>query len=97
METDIAKQQIRIERRSPAYWEVVRENPLSNIFGPRTIPQLHAVIADRPGSIHHAAVPPTGRAGRPDPLLDANFHRARPDHRGHDRHRLSGPARSGSN
>jgi enoyl-CoA hydratase/carnithine racemase len=45
METDIAQQQIRIERRSPAYWRVLLENPPFNIFGPSTIPQLHEVIA----------------------------------------------------
>jgi len=37
--------QIRLERRSPAYWRVTFDHPPLNIFGPETIPQLAAVIA----------------------------------------------------
>ena len=37
--------QIRLERRSPAYWRVTFDHPPLNIFGPETIPQLEAVIA----------------------------------------------------
>ena len=44
METDTTKPQIRIERRTPAYWKVLLENPPFNIFGPDTIPQLNEVI-----------------------------------------------------
>jgi enoyl-CoA hydratase/carnithine racemase len=36
--------QIRLERRSPAYWRVTFDHPPLNIFGPETIPQLNAVI-----------------------------------------------------
>src|SRR6476660_6144728 len=37
--------QVRLERRSPAYWRVTFDHPPLNIFGPETIPQLEAVIA----------------------------------------------------
>jgi enoyl-CoA hydratase/carnithine racemase len=37
--------QIRLERRSPAYWRVTFDHPPLNIFGPETIPQLEAVVA----------------------------------------------------
>jgi enoyl-CoA hydratase/carnithine racemase len=36
--------QIRLERRSPAYWRVTFDHPPLNIFGPETIPQLDEVI-----------------------------------------------------
>lgn len=39
-----SKKQIRLERRSPAYWRVTIDNPPFNIFGPETIPQLNEVI-----------------------------------------------------
>jgi enoyl-CoA hydratase/carnithine racemase len=43
--TDAApKQQIRLERLTPAYWRVTLDNPPFNIFGPETIPQLNSVI-----------------------------------------------------
>jgi enoyl-CoA hydratase/carnithine racemase len=35
---------IRLERRTPAYWRVTLDNPPFNIFGPKTIPELNAVI-----------------------------------------------------
>jgi enoyl-CoA hydratase/carnithine racemase len=41
---DTTKPQIRVERRTPAYWNVLLENPPFNIFGPDTIPQLNEVI-----------------------------------------------------
>jgi enoyl-CoA hydratase/carnithine racemase len=44
MDTSSAKQQIRIERCTPAYWRVLLENPPFNIFGPDTIPKLSEVI-----------------------------------------------------
>ncbi len=37
--------QVRLERRSPAYWRVILDNPPFNIFGPGTIPQLGEIIA----------------------------------------------------
>jgi enoyl-CoA hydratase/carnithine racemase len=40
----VRKQQIRLERRTPAYWRVTLDNPPFNIFGPKTIPELNAVI-----------------------------------------------------
>ncbi|UVC11174.1 enoyl-CoA hydratase/isomerase family protein [Rhizobium sp. TH2] len=39
-----SERQIRVERRTPAYWRVTFDNPPFNIFGPETIPQLEAVI-----------------------------------------------------
>ncbi len=39
-----SKKQIRLERRTPAYWRVTLDNPPFNIFGPETIPQLNEVI-----------------------------------------------------
>ncbi len=40
------RQQIRIEKRSPAYWRVTFDNPPFNIFGPETIPQMEKVVAE---------------------------------------------------
>jgi enoyl-CoA hydratase/carnithine racemase len=40
----VPKPQIRVERRTPAYWRVTLDNPPFNIFGPKTIPELNAVI-----------------------------------------------------
>lgn len=37
-------QQIRVERRTPAYWRVTFDNPPFNIFGPATIPELDEVV-----------------------------------------------------
>jgi enoyl-CoA hydratase/carnithine racemase len=37
--------QFRIERRSPAYWRVIIDNPPFNIFGPDSMPQLNAVVS----------------------------------------------------
>jgi len=36
--------EIRLVRRSPAYWRVTFDHPPLNIFGPETIPQLNEVI-----------------------------------------------------
>src|SRR6266853_2088807 len=36
--------QIRLTRRSPAYWRVTINHPPLNIFGPDTIPQLNEII-----------------------------------------------------
>ena len=45
VDTDaVPKPQIRLERRTPAYWRVTLDNPPFNIFGPKTIPELNAVI-----------------------------------------------------
>ena len=38
-------QQIRLERRSSAYWRVVFDMPPLNIFGPRHMAPLTAVVA----------------------------------------------------
>jgi enoyl-CoA hydratase/carnithine racemase len=39
-----AKQEIRLEHVTPAYWRVTLDNPPFNLFGPETIPQLNGVI-----------------------------------------------------
>lgn len=39
------KAEIRVEKRSPAYWRVTFDNPPFNIFGPETIPQMEKVVA----------------------------------------------------
>jgi len=36
--------QIRLLRRSPAYWRVTFDNPPLNIFGPTTIPELGEIV-----------------------------------------------------
>ena len=40
----VPKPQIRFERYTPAYWRVTLDKPPFNIFGPKTIPELNAVI-----------------------------------------------------
>jgi enoyl-CoA hydratase/carnithine racemase len=43
--TDAApKQEIRLERVTPAFWRVTFDNPPFNLFGPETIPQLNSII-----------------------------------------------------
>jgi hypothetical protein len=42
--TATTTQQIRIARRSPAYWRITFDIPPLNIFGPETIPQLQDVV-----------------------------------------------------
>ena len=44
MSTSKTPRQIRLERRSPAYWRVTFDIPPLNIFGPENIPQLEEVI-----------------------------------------------------
>lgn len=44
MSTSNTPRQIRLERRSPAYWRVTFDFPPLNIFGPENIPQLEEVI-----------------------------------------------------
>src|SRR5437868_7045696 len=39
-----ASREIRLARRSPAYWRVTFDHPPLNIFGPETIPQLNEII-----------------------------------------------------
>src|SRR6266851_3944615 len=36
--------ELRLARRSPAYWRVTFDHPPLNIFGPETIPQLNEII-----------------------------------------------------
>lgn len=38
--------QIRVEKRTPAYWRVTFDNPPFNIFGPETIPEMEKVVAE---------------------------------------------------
>lgn len=38
--------QIRVEKRTPAYWRVTFDNPPFNIFGPETIPQMEKVVKE---------------------------------------------------
>ena len=44
MSTSKTPRQIKLERRSPAYWRVIFDLPPLNIFGPENIPQLEEVI-----------------------------------------------------
>ncbi|MBZ9653635.1 enoyl-CoA hydratase/isomerase family protein [Phyllobacterium lublinensis] len=37
--------EIRVDKRTPAYWRVTFDNPPFNIFGPETIPQMEKVIS----------------------------------------------------
>jgi enoyl-CoA hydratase/carnithine racemase len=41
---DTMTKQIRLARRSPAYWRVTFDHPPLNIFGPETLPQLNAIV-----------------------------------------------------
>jgi enoyl-CoA hydratase/carnithine racemase len=43
---DSERPQIRVEKRTPAYWRVTFDNPPFNIFGPETIPQMEKVVAE---------------------------------------------------
>ena len=38
------RQEVHIERLTPAYWRITFDNPPFNIFGPETIPQLNEAI-----------------------------------------------------
>src|ERR1700675_397429 len=42
--TDATKKQIRLTRRSSAYWRVTFDHPPLNIFGPDAIPHLNEII-----------------------------------------------------
>lgn len=42
--TSTSSREIRLARKSPAYWKVTFDHPPLNIFGPETIPQLNEVI-----------------------------------------------------
>jgi enoyl-CoA hydratase/carnithine racemase len=44
MSRSVSPREIVLERRSPAYWRVTFDLPPLNIFGPREIPQLEAII-----------------------------------------------------
>jgi enoyl-CoA hydratase/carnithine racemase len=44
MSPTASTKQIRLERRSPAFWRVTFDNPPVNIFGPETLPQLDEVV-----------------------------------------------------
>ncbi|WP_164873781.1 enoyl-CoA hydratase/isomerase family protein [Mesorhizobium sp. M7A.F.Ce.TU.012.03.2.1] len=37
--------QIKVDKRTPAYWRITFDNPPFNIFGPETIPQMEKVVA----------------------------------------------------
>lgn len=41
----MSEQQVHLERRSPALWRVTFDNPPLNIFGPKAMPQLNAVVS----------------------------------------------------
>src|SRR5499427_7518264 len=38
--------EVRLARRSPAYWRVTFDHPPLNVFGPETIPQLSEIITE---------------------------------------------------
>src|SRR6202171_6820170 len=38
------RQEVHIERLTPAYWRITFDNPPFNLFGPETIPQLNEAI-----------------------------------------------------
>jgi len=44
MRGSISTREIRLERRSPAYWRVTFDLPPLNIFGPQEIPQLESIV-----------------------------------------------------
>jgi len=46
VEASKERAQVRVEKRTPAYWRVTFDNPPFNIFGPETIPQLEKVVAE---------------------------------------------------
>jgi hypothetical protein len=45
-QTSTSQAEIRIEKRTPAYWRVTFDNPPFNIFGPETIPQFEKVVTE---------------------------------------------------
>lgn len=44
MDTDTAQTQIRLARRTPAYWRVTFDNPPLNVMGPETVRQFQSLI-----------------------------------------------------
>ena len=46
MDTKTDGIQIRLARRSPAYWRITFDNPPLNVMGPETVRQFQSVIAD---------------------------------------------------
>jgi len=44
MSASTTARQIKLERRSPAYWRATFDHPPLNIFGPESIPQLEEII-----------------------------------------------------
>ena len=42
--TPVTKQQIRLERRSPAYWRITIDNPPINVMGPEMVQQFQEVM-----------------------------------------------------
>ena len=44
MDAKTINTQVRLTRRSPAYWRVTMDNPPLNIMGPETVRQFQAVI-----------------------------------------------------
>jgi enoyl-CoA hydratase/carnithine racemase len=43
--TPVKTKQIRVDRRSPAYWRVTIDNPPINVMGPVMVKQFQEVIA----------------------------------------------------
>ncbi|MBX5193506.1 enoyl-CoA hydratase/isomerase family protein [Rhizobium sp. NZLR3b] len=43
---EAGRTQIRIDKRTPAYWRITFDNPPFNIFGPDTIPQMEKVVVE---------------------------------------------------
>jgi enoyl-CoA hydratase/carnithine racemase len=43
------RQEVHIERLTPAYWRITFDNPPFNLFGPETIPQLNDAITQLEG------------------------------------------------
>ena len=44
MDAKTINTQVRLTRRSPAYWRVTIDNPPLNVMGPETVRQFQAVI-----------------------------------------------------
>src|SRR5438477_11222087 len=50
--TFVKPAQIRLTRRSPAYWRVTFDNPPINVMGPEMVRQFQEVIAALKGDVH---------------------------------------------
>jgi hypothetical protein len=70
-EPDSERPQIRVEKRSPAYWRVTFDNPPFNIFGPETIPQMEKVVAEIEADPDRASSSPITISRRPSRNLQA--------------------------